>query len=185
MYFAEGVVTTLISLGAPKNLGVVSQNFPYPDLETASSLTDRDDRDGEEEEDDQTVVKPRGLTPQRPSTTQFPPVAANVPKLRAWLVEQFSSSSFNTSSAPLATMTGVPMKIHIDPKAIPVAAHKPIPIPHHWQEVVKSELDRDVELGIIEEVPVGVPTKWQSRMVVVATKSGKSRRTVDLNKHCL
>ena len=80
------------------------------------------------------------------------------------------------------------MKIHIDPEAIPVAAYKPIPIPHHWQKIVKSKLDRDCELGIIEEVPVGVPTKWQLRMVVVAKKSGKPRRTVDLsplNKHCL
>ena len=73
------------------------------------------------------------------------------------------------------------MKIHINPKAVPVAAHKPIPIPHHWQDIVKSELDRDVELGIIEEVPVGVPTKWQSRMVVVAKNLGKQRRTVDLS----
>ena len=35
---------------------------------------------------------------------------------------------------------------------------------------------------------MGVPTTWQSRMVVVAKKSGKPRRTVDLsplNKHCL
>ena len=113
-------------------MGIVSQNFPYPYLETASSLTDRDDRDGEEEEDDTSrVIKLRGLTPQRPAVPPFLPVEGNVPKLRVWLVQQFNTSSFNTSSAPLATMTGVPMKIHIDPKAIPVAAHKPIPIPHH------------------------------------------------------
>ena len=112
----------------------------------------------------------------------------NVQKLRTWLVDQFSSSSFNTSSAPLAKMIGAPMKIHIDPKAVPIAAHKPIPIPHHWQDIVKSELDRDCELGIIEKVPVGIPAKLQLRMVVVAKKSGKLRRTVDLshlNKDCL
>ena len=80
------------------------------------------------------------------------------------------------------------MKIHVDPKTNPIAAHKPIPIPHHWQEIVKKELDRDCELGIIEPIPNGVPAKWQSRTVVVAKKSGKPRRTVDLsplNKHCL
>ena len=60
MYFAEGVVNTLISLEALKNLGIVLHNFPCPYLETASSLTDRDDRDGEEEEDDTSrVIKPR------------------------------------------------------------------------------------------------------------------------------
>ena len=47
LYFAEGVVTTLVSLTALKNLGCVSKNFPYSDIETASSLTDRDDRDEE------------------------------------------------------------------------------------------------------------------------------------------
>ena len=69
-----------------------------------------------------------------------------------------------------------------------MAIHKPIPIPHHWQETVKAELERDCELGIIEKIPVGIPTRWQSRMVVIAKKSGKPRRTVDLsslNKHCL
>ena len=59
LYFAEGVVTTLISLNALKNLGCVSKNFPYPEMETASSLTDRDDRDGKEEDDKEEVVKPR------------------------------------------------------------------------------------------------------------------------------
>ena len=69
-----------------------------------------------------------------------------------------------------------------------MAIHKPIPIPHHWQAQVKSDLDRDVELGILEKVPMGMPTTWQSRMVVVSKKSGKPRRTVDLsplNKNCL
>ena len=34
---------------------------------------------------------------------------------------------------------------------------------------------------------MGVPTVWQNRMVVVAKKNSKPRRTVDLaplNKHC-
>ena len=62
------------------------------------------------------------------------------------------------------------------------------PFPHHWQFQVKADLDSNVMLGILEKVPMGVPTTWQSRMVVVAKKSGKPRRTVDLsplNKHCL
>ena len=58
LYFAEGVVTTLISLNTLKNLGCISRNFPYPEMETASSLTDRDDRDGKEEDDKNEVIKP-------------------------------------------------------------------------------------------------------------------------------
>ena len=44
-----------------------------------------------------------------------------------------------------AKMMGKPMKIHIRDNVEPVAIHKPIPIPipHHWQETVKADLDRD------------------------------------------
>ena len=36
-----------------------------------------------------------------------------------------------------------------------------------------------MQLGIIESVPQGVPTKWCSRMAIVSKKDGKPRRTVD------
>ena len=116
-----------------------------------------------------------------PSLPPFPFKEENILKLKDWLVEAFSTSSFNILSAPMAKMSGPPMKIHVNPKAIPIAVHKPIPIPHHCQAQVKSDIDRDVKLGIIEKVPMGVPTTWQSRMVVVSKKSGKQRRTVDLS----
>merc|ERR1712082_514117 len=112
LYFGDGILNTLVSLTALKNLGCVSRNFPYPDVETASSLTDRDDEDYEEDPKEVEPV-PREDTPPRPTMLPFPPTEDNVPKLRAWLVEQFSKSSFNISSAPLAKMTGPPMKIHI------------------------------------------------------------------------
>ena len=62
----------------------------------------------------------------------------------------------------------------------PVAYHTPIQVPHHWKELTKADLDRDVALEIVEPVPQGEPTIWSSRMVVVSKKSGKPRRTVDL-----
>ena len=62
----------------------------------------------------------------------FPPTEENMPRLKAWLIGRFSTSSFNISSAPLATMSGPPIKIHINPEANSEAIHKPIPIPHHW-----------------------------------------------------
>ena len=134
LYFAEGILNTLVSLTALKNLGCVSKNFPYSDVETASSLTEKDDVDYEEDPHEEEVIKPRGETPDRPDKLPFPPVEENVSKLRVWLVEKFGSSSFNTSSAPLAMMLGPPMKIHIKEGAEPVAIHKPISIPHHWRE---------------------------------------------------
>ncbi len=64
----------------------------------------------------------------------------------------------------------------------PVAVHTPIPVPHHWKEEVKNQIDRDVLLGIIEPVPQGTHTTWCSRMVVTPKKNGTPRRTVDLQQ---
>ena len=156
LYFAEGILTTLVSLGALKNLGCVSKNFPYPETESASSLTKRD----EEKDEKEVMVKIRQPTPTGPEQILFPPTEENITKLKAWLVKKFLSSSFNTSSAPLARMLGPPMKIHINMNTNPVAILKPIPIPHHWQETIKAELDRDCKLVIIKKVPMGVPIRW-------------------------
>ena len=62
----------------------------------------------------------------------FPPTEENMPRLKAWLIGRFSTSSFNTSSAPLATMSGPPIKIHINPEVNSEVFHKPNSIPHHW-----------------------------------------------------
>ena len=50
-------------------------------------------------------------------------------------------------------------------------------------EEVKEQLDEDVRLGIIREAPLGEPSEWCMRMVTVAKKDGKPRRT-PLNKYC-
>merc|ERR1712082_107582 len=120
LYFGDGILNTLVSLTALKNLGCVSKSFPYPEAETASNLTERDDEDYEEDPKEIPPV-PREDTPSRPTVLPFPPTEENVPKLRAWLVEKFGKSSFNISSAPLAKMTGPPMKIHLKEGVEPVA----------------------------------------------------------------
>ena len=61
-------------------------------------------------------------------------------------------------------------------------------MPIHLREKVKQQLTEDVRLGVIERVPIGTPTTWQSRMHVVTKPDGEPRRTVDfrpLNKNCL
>ena len=182
LYFAEGVKSTLISLRCLKSLGCVPEHWPLP--AQAFGVSERDDMD---EEYEPKIVE-RQPTPERPERPPFPCTEENIGRLKHWLEDVYATSSFNTSSAPMAKMSGPPMKIHVDPNATPVAVHKPIPIPHHWQADVKADLDKDVRMEILEKVPMGVPTTWQSRMVVVSKKSGKPRRTVDLsplNKHCL
>ena len=85
-------------------------------------------------------------------------------------------------------MEGPPLELHVDPEAKPIAVHKPIPVPLHWQQEVKESIDRVVKLGVLEAVPVGEPVTWCHRMVTARKKNGKLRRTVDmqvLNKHAV
>ncbi|XP_057297400.1 uncharacterized protein LOC130627918 [Hydractinia symbiolongicarpus] len=69
-------------------------------------------------------------------------------------------------------MTGEPLKIQFREDENPVSVHKPIPVPHHWKESVKDQLDQDVNLGIVEPVPTGTPTNWCSRMITVPKNDG-------------
>ena len=45
-------------------------------------------------------------------------------------------------------MHGPPLELHVDPKARPFAVHTPASVPIHWAKKVKSDLERDVELGL-------------------------------------
>jgi len=84
-------------------------------------------------------------------------------------------------------MDGPPVEIHLSEGAEPVACHKAIPVPLHWQERVFADLKRDEALGVVERVPIGEPVNWCHRMVVTRKQDGTPRRTVDLsplNKHC-
>ena len=126
----------------------------------------------------------REFPPTPPTKMPFSPIEENVPKLKKWIEEYYEASTFNKCEhSPLPMMRGSPpLKLHIDPNAKAVAAHKYSPVPVHFEEVVKQELDRDIKMGVLEKVPVGTPSEWCSRMVVVAKPNGKPRRTVDLKQ---
>jgi hypothetical protein len=129
----------------------------------------------------------RQMPPQRPNKLPYSATEANCPLLQQWLLDHYASSTFNTCEhQPLPLMQSPPMRLMVNPDAVPVAHHNPIPVPLHWQNEVKAGLDRDVELGVLEPVPVGEPVTWCHRMVICAKKNGKPRRTVDfqaLNLH--
>lgn len=79
--------------------------------------------------------------------------------LEQWIKNFYASSAFNTCThQKLQEMSGEPLRITFYDDHTPTAVHKPIPIPHHWKEEVKRQLDSDVALGIIEPVPAGTPT---------------------------
>ena len=123
----------------------------------------------------------RQMPPVKPTVLPYPATEENRERIQQWLLDYYSSSTFNTCEhQPLPMMEGPPMRLMVNADANPVAWHTPIPVPLHWQETVKAGLDRDVQLGVIEPVPVGEPVTWCHRMVVCAKKDGEPRRTVDL-----
>jgi len=119
--------------------------------------------------------------PQRPDRIPHSAVEANVPKLKAYLVEKFAETVFNRTT-PFRSMNCKPAHIHLKEDAKPHAIHNPFSIPIHWREEVKRMLDKDVEDGIIEPVPIGDPVTWCSPMVVTTKGDGSPRRTVDMQK---
>ena len=96
-------------------------------------------------------------------------------------MDYYKSSTFNKCEhQPLPMMEVPPLRLMVDPTAKPVAYHKPIPVPLHWQDEIKAGIDQDVALGVLEPVPIGEPVTWCHRMVICAKKDGTPRRTVDM-----
>ena len=54
-------------------------------------------------------------------------------------------------------MKGQPLRLVTEEGALPVAEHKPILCPVHWEETAFEEIQRDIKLGVIEKVPEGEP----------------------------
>ena len=115
----------------------------------------------------------RSAVPIRPRSLPFKPVPANNGKMKEWLLDYFSASTFNTCPhRPLQEMTGPPIQIHMEPDAEPRVCKTPAVVSLHWQERVERDIRQDVALGILEEVPYGVPVTWCHRMVVTRKHDG-------------
>ena len=163
-----------LSETALKELGVIDDEFPNQSQAGPVSTPLQG-------ENNDCKCIPRTTAPDRPEKIPFHPSKKNVPKLKQWLIERFSASAFNKCThQELQEMAGEPMNIVFKEGVAPHAVHTPIPVPIHWKDKIKEDLDRDVRLGIIEPVPQGTPTTWCARMVVAHKKDGTPRRTVDL-----
>ena len=111
----------------------------------------------------------RAPPPDKPTTFPFPGTIDNRHKLERCLLDLYSASSFNVCEhQPL------PLTLSIDLTATPKSFHTPIPVPIHWQDEVKAVLDRDVRLGVLEKVPLGMLVTWCHRMVICTKKMGHS-----------
>ena len=132
-----------------------------------------------------TTAKPthtRQPTPEKPAHLPYPATNENDSKLKQYILDQFFSSAFNSSS-PFPSMDVTLAHIHLKPDATPYATHThthththtrthththtTISVPYHWKQEIKESLDVDVQKGIIEPVPIGKLVKWCSHMVLV------------------
>ena len=167
-------------------LGAIPASFPsVPVSRPEDALAAAEDQG-----DDSCACPKRSPSPPPIPTelpTGIPATEDNVPTLKQWLLDYYASSAFNVCEhQPLPMMKCEPLELYVDPAAKPVAIHKPALVPIHWQEKVLRDLERDVQIGVLERVSPNTPVTWCSRMVVTAKADGSPRRTVDLqpqNKH--
>lgn len=179
-YISPDTRNMFLSREACVDLGIISRSFPIIGESEAANMASTTDIPCD--------CPTRSMPPPMPTSLPFPATADNRDRLEQWLLEYYRSSTFNVCEhQPLPHMEGPPLALLIDPCATPIAVHTPVPVPLHWQAEVKADIDRDVRLGVLEQVPIGEAVTWCSRMVVCAKKNGKPRRTVDfqsLNAHC-
>lgn len=74
----------------------------------------------------------------------------------------------------------LPGKYHIsiDP-SVPPIIHPPRRVPHSKRDLLKKELDRMENVGIIEKVPLNEPADWVSSLVCVDKPDGSIRVCLD------
>ena len=212
VYVSSSVHAMYLSYDSLLNLGVLSKDFPSlkttPIPKEGCHTTDSDPADANRTPPPVNAVRSindgctttsdpndimcscpqRDATPPRPSELPFPCTPDNNGRMKAWLLDRYASSTFNTCPhRALPSMEGPPIEIHVEPTATPKACHTPAPVPLHWQRRVYEDLLRDEALGVIERVPYGEPVTWCHRMVITRKHDGSPRRTVDLsplNKFC-
>ena len=143
VYFAQGIKHMYLSLDVCKKINVIHKEFPHVNLSSTPSIILRyyivynSISEGVER------------LPSRPAYIPYSVTEGNIPKLGAWLGKKFSSTAFRITD-PLPLMSGRPHKLHLKENA-----HTSITIPHHWKDKIKSQSEKDIEMGIIRRAPIG------------------------------
>ena len=168
------------------SLGIIAKDFPKATAMTTPEATASIDCC-----EQVTCPCPKRQQEPPPMPTSLPnglsATEDNVEALKQWLLDYYGATTFNVCEhQPLPLMKCEPLRLHVDPNAVPVAVHKPALVPIHWQDRVYADIERDVRIGVLERVDPNTPTTWCSRMVVTCKADGSPRRTVDLqpqNRH--
>ena len=191
VYISPDANSFFLSKDAMVQLGVISHSFPQigathnPESDTVNSseISEPDFHVGSENAD----VAPCGcmrrqLPPGKPKQLPFECTFDNAEKMEKYILDRWDSSTFNQCPHQmLPVMEGPPVSFHVADDSKPTRVTTPAPVALHWQERVKAELDRDVNLGVLERVPYGEATDWCTRMVITRKHDGGPRRTIDLS----
>ena len=188
VYISQSTQIFFLSRGALIDLGIISDRFPtLGEYENQTAAVGQGHPPVQKTKDTEVVTIelalcgcPKRKQPTPVTTPPFELSEVNRDKIEKFFLEHFQDSTFNVCThQSLPEMHGPQMKLMVDSTAKPVAIHKAIPVPLHYQEEVKEGLDADVRLGVIEKVPQGCPTTWCHQMIICAKKCGSCRRTVD------
>ena len=196
LYVVEELSATFLSVDALKGLNIIPRDFPRVQSNTSLgwvASVQGHNADTATEEPCLGEKQSKGRTascgcpvrepPPEPPSLPCTATEENKEQLKQFLVDTYRASTFNTCQhQPLPMMHGPPMELFVDKNARPHQAFTPSAVPVHWKVKVKKDLDRDVALGVLEEVPENTPLTWCHRMVVCRKHNGDPRRTVDMQK---
>ena len=178
LYVVEELKEVFLSREALKNLQIIPETFP---LAPEHSPEDNENYVHAVYDKVAECGCLRRNTAPDPPNLHLEATEDNRKALRQCLLDHYASSTFNTCEhQPLPLMHGPPLEFHVDSTVKPFAVHTPASVPIHWAEKVRSDLERDVELGVLERVDENIPVTWCHRMVVCRKRNGDPRRTVDL-----
>ena len=186
VYFAEGVGNIYLSCDSCKGISIIHQDFPNVNVSEPSKLNSNMIKSGTNQSTSASKSLPSQPAsvsislPSRPDELPFTETEENIPNLERWLLEAFSTTTFNNRD-PMPHM-GEPMRIHLKEDAIPFATHTPIPTPIHMRKKTEEELKKNVRDKIMKKVEVGEANEWCARMLPVLKKDGNIRLTVDYQK---
>ena len=77
-------------------------------------------------------------------------------------------------------MTGEPTKITLKPDApLSSVKYRPIPVPFHFKQSAKRDINRDIRMGVLQRTPQGEATTYCSQTVFTPKSNIEPRRTID------
>ena len=154
VYISESCKSVYLSREACEQLGLISRYFPKVGTHTTgrhpltgggmSVMHPTEQQQGSSgttfQMEEECTCPEREEPPPLPKDIPFPAAKENVGKLKKWLIERYSASTFNQCPhKPLPQMTGPPLELAIKPDTKPVAVHKPSPVPMHWKKRLKQD----------------------------------------------